>query len=51
VFRGSKYTPCEIQFARRFCLSADVGGYTAITADVTKGLCPGGKVQSWRPDE
>jgi len=23
VFRDSKYTPCEIQFARRFCLSAD----------------------------
>jgi len=26
VLRGLSYTPCEIQFARRFCLSANVGG-------------------------
>jgi len=26
VLGGLSYTPCEIQFARRFCLSANVGG-------------------------
>jgi len=35
--RDSRDTPCDIQFARRFCLSADVGGYTAITAEATTG--------------
>src|SRR2546422_3166109 len=42
VLRGSSYTPCEIQFARRFFCPPMPADDTAITAGATKGSAPGG---------
>src|SRR2546426_2537906 len=40
VLRGSSYTPCEIQFARRFFCPPMPADDTAITAGATKGRGP-----------
>src|SRR3989442_2221750 len=40
VLRGSSYTPCEIQFARRFFCPPMPADDTAITAGATKGSAP-----------
>ena len=53
VFWPSSVQCFEVRDTRRatsssrgvFCLSANDGGCTAITAEATKGQCPGGKVQ------
>src|SRR2546426_5489906 len=37
VLRGSSYTPCEIQFARRFFFSPNPAGDTPLTAGGKKG--------------
>src|SRR3989442_9327706 len=42
VLRGSSYTPCEIQFARRFFCPPMPADDTAITAGATRGSGPGG---------
>src|SRR3989441_11483516 len=42
VLRGSSYTPCEIQFARRFFCPPMPADDTAITAGATKGKGPEG---------
>src|SRR2546427_12740977 len=42
VLRGLSYTPCEIQFARRFFCPPMPADDTAITAGATKGSGPGG---------
>src|SRR2546426_7266470 len=41
VLRGSSYTPCEIQFARRFFCPPMPADDTAITAGATKSSAPG----------
>src|SRR2546426_6541635 len=42
VLRGSSYTPCEIQFARRFFCPPMPADDTAITAGAKKGKAPEG---------
>src|SRR2546422_2305525 len=44
VLRGSSYTPCEIQFARRFFCPPMPADDTAITAGGKKGRAPGGSL-------